>query len=93
MSSFKESERRRFELIKLAKATVEYLIEGFDERDIGLREQITGLELFVEDVIDMPDYEPIVEVVQAKIEELYEQRTTERTRTHNQKLQEGGEDD
>ena len=93
MSSFKESERRRFELIKLAKATVEYLIEGFDERDIGLREQITGLELFVEDVIDMPDYEPIVEVVQAKIEELYEQRTTERIRTHHKKLQEGGEDD
>lgn len=93
MSSFREEERRRFELLKLAKATVEYLIEGFDERDIGLREQITGLELFVEDVIDMPDYEPIVEVVQAKIEELYEQRTTERTRTHNQKLQEGGEDD
>lgn len=93
MSSFREEERRRFELLKLAKATVEYLIEGFDERDIGLREQITGLELFVEDVIDMPDYEPIVEVVQAKIEELYEQRTTERTRTHNKKLQEGGEDD
>ena len=90
-NSFREEEMRRLALLTQAVQTMDALEEYFDEKEIAAEDVIMGLELYLDDIAQRPEYEPIMAVVQNKINE-YAKRDTKGPATDNS-VKPQGEDD